>query len=151
MPSDRLITFGDILKATLPIVILSLMIAAGAYKNFKSDIPYVPKHYRISSSFEVTGKGQLNQCFPYAQELQRKLYFEANILSSFIFFNWWDDTGDCGSHVVVHYWDHSGNQWLADNQTDNPIKVENNNPEKLVAQLYPTLRIEAVPTLMDSL
>ncbi len=139
------------MRAFLPLLLLFLMLITGAVLNATTSQRYLPKHYRIASSSEITGKGKLHHCFPYAQELQRQLYFEANLLSSLIFFNWTDDKGDYGSHVVVHYWDQHGNQWLVDNQTRHPVNVDGQNTHELLSQLYPELNIEPVPTLVESL
>lgn len=132
-------------------LLLTTLVITGAIVNAEADHRYLPKHYRIASSESVSGKGKLHHCFPYAQELQRQLYFEAGLLSSMIFFNWSDEKGDIGSHVVVHYWDKYGNQWLADNQTRKPLSVEGSSNMELVQKMYPELNIEMVPTLLESL
>jgi hypothetical protein len=150
MLSVGLISPKELLRAFLPLSLLFIFIITGALVNATSSHPYLPKHYRIASSPEVPGKGKLHHCFPYAQELQRQLYFEAGLLSSMIFFNWTDDNGDVGSHVVVHYWDKHGNQWLVDNQTPKPVNVEGETSSELVSQLYPELNIDLVPTLIES-
>ncbi len=151
MRSVSLISSQELFRAFLPLLILAILIVAGAIVNAKASHPYLPKHYRIASSETVDGKGKLHHCFPYAQELQRQLYFEAGLLSSMIFFNWTDEKGDVGSHVVVHYWDKHGNQWLVDNQTPTPVNVEGENKSQLLQQMYPELSIEAVPTLLETL
>ena len=150
MQDDFYISLNDLLKALTPIGILALMIGWGAQIHTSTSV-YFPKHYRISSSPNLTGKGIDHQCFPYARELQVQLYFEAQLLSSLIFFNWRDSEGDIGSHVVVHYWDRNGYQWLADNQKPNPISVYGSHPEEWIARMYPGLQIEVVPNLVHTL
>lgn len=151
MRSVFLLSPNELFKAFLPLVFLCCSMVAGAIVNATNREPYLPKHYQISSSINITGKGKLNHCFPYAQELQRQLYFEAGLLSSMIFFNWTDDKGEVGTHVVVHYWDRHGNQWLADNQTPQPISVYGDRTGDLIQQMYPKLNVELVPTLVNSL
>jgi len=141
----------ELFRAFLPLLLLCLLMVSGAIVNAKASHPYLPKHYRIASSKDVDGKGKLHHCFPYAQELQRQLYFEAGLLSSMIFFNWTDEEGNYGSHVVVYYWDQHGNQWLVDNQMSKPVNVVGETSTGLLSQLYPELDIEIVPTLLESL
>lgn len=149
--SFRLFSWADGFWALSPLIVLTVLLSLGAVENAQSHQGYLPPHYRIASSKDVKGKGELHQCFPYAQELQRRLYFEANLLSSLVFFNWKDGTGEIGSHVVVHYYDQWGNQWLADNQKEKPIQVMGMNKAEKLSQMYPDLVIEHVPTLAESL
>ncbi len=81
------------------------------------------KAWNIAMSMKVTGKHVLNECLPFALDLNQKLH-AAGVESRIVGFYYQTDPfgGEIFGHAVVLYTD-EGAQYMMDNQSFKPTRI----------------------------
>src|SRR6478672_4923017 len=92
----------------------------------------------VVSGRQIYGKGIHNKCLPYALGLAQVLHDQYNVSSVGIVYTWVISRFPMtvGRHIVVKYTTiESGvtKQWIADNETKNPLLVTGNNPAQWIS------------------